>query len=579
MIGDPDVVVIGAGGDGPALAWRLGAAGVDVLILEAGPWHGNEEWPNPHEESTNVACDDTDALSGALLDEQFTDLEDDMKRPTDGKLRWGPADRDRAPWTRTIPQNAFAWQVAGVGGSTLVYLGNHPRAYPASVTDDDAWPFDYAELVPYYRHLEETHPVRPAPTTPKEELFYHGCREAGWDRHATKDVTDPGYRPMPNAILQPDEALRGPYGGEYEYPEVAGSTLAGQELHGDPHPRGAPVEERAKRSTLVGLVPKALETGHVTVRPNAFVTDIRTETRGGTEIATGVEYRDTWRGRTRSVDADVVVMAAGAIETPRLWLNSGLPDTEWVGRGLTTHWFDWVVGFFDGDTLEDVLGERKVRPYVGQNGAARFDYPGLGGLAVNAMPPAITAASVFSISQAGYSFDVDVPEAAPWDTRGRVVGRELKELMADYPRMLTIIVHTDDEPRTDNGVRLDPIVEDEHGPLPLVEWTPSDEDDRRRDRLAEIAADILRSAGAERVHRTDQAPVLLHMQSTMSLGKVTDSGAEARAVDRLFIADHSLIPNGLGGANPTHTGQALALRTADVILDRYFPGAAIPNDA
>jgi choline dehydrogenase-like flavoprotein len=570
MSADTEVLVIGAGGDGPALAWRLAGHGADVHVLEAGPWHGNEDYPEPHEQPGARQTATTAPLSGDLLDEQYTDHEDEMKRPTNGKLRWGPADRERAPWARTIPQNALVWQVAGVGGTTLVYLGNHPRAYPQSVTDDAAWPFDYDELVPYYRELEELHPVRPAPTTPKEAVFYHGCREAGYERNTGKDVRTPGYRPMPNAILQPSEALRGEYDGSYRYPEVEGSTLAGQELHGDPHPRGAPVAKRAKRSSMVSLVPRALETGNVSIQPNAFVTDVLTERRGGDLVATGVEYRDTWRGETDRIEAEIVVMAAGAVETPRLWLNSGLPDNEWVGRGLTTHWYDWVVGVFEEAQLQEIIGRDALRPYVGQNGAARLDYPGLGALAVNAMPPAITAASVLSISQAGYSFDNDVPAKRPWDTAGRMVGRELKEFMADYPRMLTVIIHTDDQPRRENGVRLDPTTRDEHGPVPVVEWEPSAEDDQKRERLATIAAEILDAAGAAHVHRTDQAPVLLHMQSTMALGKVTDSAGETRDVNRLFIADHSVLPNGLGGANPTHTGQALAVRIADRIHERYL---------
>ena len=565
-----EVLVVGAGADGPALAWRLAEQGVDVHILEAGPFHGNEDYPAPHRSPGARQTDSADSLSGALLDRQFTNQEDEMTSPTSGRLRWGPADRERAPWTRTMPANALVWQVAGVGGTSLVYLGNHPRAYPESVTDDPRWPLDYTDLVPYYRELESLHPVGPAPTTPKEAVFYHGCREAGYERHATLDVDSVGYRPMPNAILPPDEQLRGEYDGDYRSPDVEGSTLAGQELHGDPHPRGAPVEERAKRSSLVSLVPEALATGNVTIQPNAFVTDVLTERRGGDLVATGVEYRDTWRGERERVHADAVVLAAGAVETPRLWLNADLPEGPWVGRGLTTHWFDWVVGFFEADVIEEILGDDEIRPYVGQNGAARLDYPGLGALAVNAMPPALTAASSFSISRAGFSVDNDVPADRPWDTRGRVAGRRLKEMMAAYPRMLSVIVHTDDQPRRENGVRLDPTVTDEHGPVPVVEWEPAPEDDRKRDRLAEIAAEILHAAGAHHVHRTDQAPLLLHMHSTMALGRVTDSAAEARAVDRLFLADHSVLPNGLGGANPTHTGQALALRTADSIAERYL---------
>jgi hypothetical protein len=48
---------------------------------------------------------------------------------------------------------------------------------------------------------------------------------------------------------------------------------------------------------------------------------------------------------------------------------------------------------------------------------------------------------------------------------------------------------------------------------------------------------------------------------------------EARGVDRLFIADHSVLGNSLGGPNPTNTGQALAMRTAEKLSERYFTDA------
>ena len=34
----------------------------------------------------------------------------------------------------------------------------------------------------------------------------------------------------------------------------------------------------------------------------------------------------------------------------------------------------------------------------------------------------------------------------------------------------------------------------------------------------------------------------------------------------LFVGDSSILPNGLGGPNPTLTAQAMAARTADQIL-------------
>lgn len=564
-----EVVVVGSGPDGSALAWRLGELGIETLVLEAGPFHGNERWPSPHDGVGHRTADDPDSLSGALLDAQFSAREGEMNNPVDGTLRWGPADRSRPPWTRLVSGGTSIWQLAGVGGTSLHYLGNHPRAYPSAVDEQGEWPIAYADLVPYYQYLEAELPVHPAPTAPKEALFYHGAREVGYDLLTGLNVTEAGYRPFPNAILPPDERLADTYDGDYRYPDVTGDTLSGHELQGGPHPRGAPVEQRARRSANVALIPRALRTGNVTVRPNAFAVDVLTVGSPGSLSATGVRFRDTWSGALRRVSADVVVLAAGCIETPRLWLNSGLPANEWVGRGLTTHWFDFLAGVFDADTLEETIGQPTVDPYVGQNAAARVDLPGVGALALNAFSPGMTAVSAYANSRAGYWFETDSSDE-PWDSHGRIVGRRLKELMADYERTLTVIVHTDDRPHRENGVGVDHTTVDEHGPVARVEWEPSPEDDGRREELVRQAARLLRAAGASHVHRADPGPILLHMQTTMPMGKVTDEACEAREVDRLFVADHSVLPNGLGGANPTHTGQALALRTAEQIAERYF---------
>jgi len=72
------------------------------------------------------------------------------------------------------------------------------------------------------------------------------------------------------------------------------------------------------------------------------------------------------------------------------------------------------------------------------------------------------------------------------------------------------------------------------------------------------------------------APVLLHVQSSMAIGKVLDAGGEAANVNRLFVADHSALANGVGGATPTHTGQALALRSAEHAAARHFGGVDDP---
>ena len=565
-----DAVVVGAGADGPVVAAELGAAGLDVLVLEAGPWHGNANWERPHAEAGGDASGDASDLDRELLESQFTRRELDMG-PFVGKFRWGPADRTRPRWFRSPPEGGDIFQVAGVGGTTLHYLGNHPRAYPAAVDRQGHWPIEYADLLPYYRRNEAFLSVGPAPTTAKEALFFQGAERAGWDLLDVKNVTGPGYRPQPNAHLPADDRLRRPdYEGSFRYPDVRGSTLSGHDMQGNPSPIGAPVDEKAKRAANVTWVPAALETGNVTIRPNAFVTDVHTESVLGTPQATGVRFRDTWSGSTTDVSADVVVLAAGAIETPRLWQNADLPEHEGVGRGLTIHWPDVVLGTWRAGTLEDRVGKPTVDPHVGHDSGARFDYPGLGCIQIGAIGPGFSSTIFFGASRSGYERFTDAADREPWDSVGRVVGPELKRYMADYRRSLGLLIITDDRPHDHNRVETLPAA-DEHGPVPSVSYDPDPEDDERRDELCRIAAHILREAGAAHVHRADIPPSPLHIHSTMRMGVVTDGACEARPVDRLFVGDHSVLPNSLGGPNPTNTGQAVAMRTAERILERYFP--------
>lgn len=83
-------------------------------------------------------------------------------------------------------------------------------------------------------------------------------------------------------------------------------------------------------------------------------------------------WRDTRTGERFTEEAKVVVLAGGCTETPRLCLNSALPNPNgWVGRGFTNHFFDWLVGVFPFET-----GSLK-----GPGSGGRVDYPGIGGLA------------------------------------------------------------------------------------------------------------------------------------------------------------------------------------------------------
>ncbi|PZD96733.1 GMC family oxidoreductase [Paenibacillus sambharensis] len=564
---DPDVIVIGAGGGGAVMAKELGEAGLQVLVVEAGPWYGNSRWPEPNGERGGSSSGDPADLDISLLRSQYVKLENEMNDLITGRFRWGPADRGRAPWFRNVVQRGYIWQAAGVGGTTQTYLSNSPRAYPAAIGKD--WPISYRELIPYYERVEATLPVAFAPTTAKEELFYYGASRAGWELIPTLNVTRPGFRPQPNAILPPNPKLMDPRYTLEELSRMEGCTLAGHCLNGCPH--GPSVDKAAKRSTLVSYIPLALKTGNVQIMPNSYVMKVITERTGGLRTA-GVIVRNTWSGELQEIRSRVVVMAAGCVESPRLWLNSGLPANSWVGKGLTNHCMDWVTGIFDEHVLARILGSGEINPFIGHTSGCRFDYPGLGTVQVSGQSPGLTSSMSYGISQSGYNpFLLDTAHGLPGVSQGRIAGAALQQLMISYRRSLSLVIFTDDEVDPRNGIAADPVNRDEHGPVPRVSYVPTARTMQKREQLIRIAIDILRQAGAREIIRINWPDALMiHMQSTMRMGHVVDMNGEAYQVKRLFIADNSMLCNGLGGANPTLTTQALAVRTAEKIQAGYF---------
>jgi choline dehydrogenase-like flavoprotein len=536
MTGEPDVIVIGAGGGGPVAAKELAERGLRVTLLEAGPWL------DP--------------------DRDFSRLEHDMSAIATGRLRWGPADRSRSPWPRAREGVGLILQSAGVGGSTLHYNGISPRAFVPSV--DDRWPMDYADLIPYFERAEAFLPVSQVrDLATKDALFAEGCERTGLVRNDSRDSARPSWKPCYNAILPIADMTPN---GSLRHPEVAGCTMCGHCLQGCPHPAGAPVTAKAKRATNVSYVPAAVASGNCEVVTDAFATAILFEDRAGAGMrrarVRGVRWRDQSTGGTREAEARTVVLAAGSIESPRLWLGSGLPNSfDAVGRRLTMHLQDFVTGFFG----------REVHPNVGQVTMARADFPGYGTFWSQGFGPQAFAV-VIAAAGAGYWDEPD--EGEPWDLRGQGWGREAVRRIGEYQRSLTIALSTDDDAHPDNRITLardwDP---DEHGVVPRVTYRPTPQSVERQTWLARKAAEVLRAAGAREVHRTDIRPVFMtHIMGTMRMGSdpatsVVDAGGEAHEVEGLFVTDSSVLP-GVGGANPTLTAQALATRTADHIADR-----------
>src|SRR5262245_52509179 len=560
-----DVIVVGAGGGGAVVAKELAARGLDVLLLESGP-------------------------AFADVQRDWTHFEIDANHASTGYFRAGPPDRSKPPSVRELPQNSVVLQVSGVGGTTNHYFGNSPRAMPGVFLgyqgrDREAYdtahpfPFRYHDLLPYYEWVEATLPVQTAAMSTKDEVFFDGAERIGLPFQKGKDILGAAFRPQENAILQPKGiAGRTADPRQLVFPRAQGCTFCGHCLQGCFEPLGAPINLKAKRATSVSYIPMALTADRwaragkaLTLATDACATRVSTDGHG---VARSVTWRVGATGEQFTDEARVIVLAGGAVETPRLWLNSGLPNpNDRVGRGLSDHFIDVVIGIMPFD----------IRSTSGPHSGARADFPGRGSILNAAVPPAFTALAL-SLSDAGTSGFSDNGSAADphgADGVGRLIGVDLKSALSDIDRLLPITILTDDDVEPHNRVALSTTLPpDEHGAVPRVEVRRRERSLRtvaNREFLVEQSVRLLRAAGAARVHRLNWPPVLFHIHATMRMGldaadSVLDEHAEARWVKRLFVADNSALANALGGPNPTLTTQALATRTAERIFRTYFDG-------
>jgi choline dehydrogenase-like flavoprotein len=559
-----DVIIIGAGAGGPVVAKELAAKGLNVLLLEAGAYVTHPE------------------LSWTLF-------ENDAINSSFGYFRFGPADRSKEGWKRDLAQTSLLPDSSGVGGTTNRYAGNCPRAMPGVFpgyegNDKQAYdaahlfPFGYKELVPYYEWVEHTLPVETAPMGTKEEIFFDAAEKLGLPLQTGKDIVEAAFRPQENAILQPrGNAGRTSDRQRLTYPQAYGCCFCGHCYVGCVNPHGAPVNLKAKRSTNSSYVPMALTADSwaggkpATLITDAFVTRINVDLQ---LAAQSVTWRVGATGETVTEESKVIVMAGGTIETPRLWLNSGLPNpNEQVGRGLTDHYMDNVIGvmpFYTGNSK-------------GPGSNARVDLPGRGMLELGNDSPAsqVLLASFSDAGIAGFNNSGAPEDLHGADAVGALIGLDLKAVLSNLDKLLNINVMTDDDVELQNRITLSTsFPPDEHGPVARIEVNHRNRSGRtveNREFLAKRAVELLRAAGASKVYRINWPPLLFHVHSTMRMGliendSVLDENGEARWVKRLFIADGSALANSLGGPNPALTIQALATRTAEKIFQLYFDG-------
>ncbi|MBP1684942.1 MAG: hypothetical protein H6Q33_1085 [Deltaproteobacteria bacterium] len=558
---DADVVIVGAGAGGLAAAWRLTTQGARVTLLEAGRrYEPTRDYPQTDDDFElrpfpyNAAVDDEGEPRYGYGPAQ------EVEPALAAYRSWNRAQGALAPGnTRRYAQYAH---VRGVGGSTLHFQGEAHRYHPDSLRMRSLfgvgvdWPISYAELARYYDLAEHVigvaapadnrfRPRSSVPVLPPHPLSYASMRLV--PAFATLGATL-----IPNALAILPTAYNGRPPCNYCNACTSGCPL------GD------------KGSADVTFLPTALATGRLDLRTQAQALQVETDPHGQ---AAAVVYRDAG-GAHQRVTARYVLLAGGAVETPRLLLLStsarfpnGLANgLRQVGEHLTESLFWLSVAL-----LPDRVDSYRGLPIDG----AAWDF---------AVPARIANGCVggFRLSSAHGAAGLRGPAAYAERLVPGFGAAHQRHLAAVFGHAVALLALGDWLPNRRTRVDLDPSLKDSAG-IPLARITSHLGDNERQllQRMADTTRALCTAAGAQVVEETSALDLFstAHVLGTCRMGddpaqSVADADGFSHEVPNLAFADGAVVPSSGSGDSPMLTITALALRTADRLIARSQSRAA-----
>ena len=295
-----DVVIIGSGASGGAVAYTLCKAGFKVAVLEKGRLMNREEFSKDE-----LAYCRRDLVTPSLFDEYHT-----IEEKVEGQ--WEATPTYESGWS--------FWNGNIVGGSSNFMSGMLHRLHPddfrlqtkygdiegANVVD---WPISYDDMEPYYTLAEalvgisghhEKHKYEAPRSTPN--FTQPPTKENAVVRLIDKSCKTLGLTSLvtARAVLSKDMPGR----DACYYSNYCGSYGC---------------SSGAKGSSREALLKPALATGHLTLLSNTHVKYLHTEAKEAVKYAVVV---DTITGKEKRIEGKMFVVAAQAHESSRLLLNS-----------------------------------------------------------------------------------------------------------------------------------------------------------------------------------------------------------------------------------------------------------------
>lgn len=541
-----DVCIIGSGAGGAPIAYELSRAGFNVVVLEKGKYYKEEDFSK---DELSIARRE---IFKPKLSDEFHIIKD---KDQEGNLTH--YDGREYNWS--------FWNGSMVGGSSNLMSGFFHRLKPndfklksiygeiegANVED---WPISYEELEPFYTKVEQVIGVsgkvkehrflEPRSTIdfPFESLLEN--KVTSWFDKACEALQIESL-PTPRAIL-PNTALNRQ---ACSYSNFCGSY---------------PCSTGAKGSARASLLQKC----SAKIITEAFVYELKSDAK---TVSSALYYDN--QGKSHKIKAKIFIVAAQAIESSRLLLNS---KNNYFPQGLANN--------------NNQVGKNLIFS-AGGVGEGRFVFEDL------------TQEQQKELMQRGFFFNRSVQQWYEYEEEGKtlkggtidflfehanIIPKVLRELYDDNgnimwgealenkikhtlttSRVLTFEVFNDWLPTNDCFVSIDEKEKDKYGvPVGVINLYGHPHDLKVGEYLAKKAVTILEQMGARNISMSvSSSPPPNLVAGGCRFGddkqtSVLDKNCKAHELDNLYVTDASFMPTG-GSVPYTWTIYANSFRVAE----------------
>lgn len=527
-----DVVVIGAGVCGSLLATRLARTGRSVVLLESGPKIRRSDLVQRYRESAFKS----DFMSPYPYSPQAP------------QPRYTPTPNDYLD--QAGPNPFHAQYIRILGGTTWHWAAQLWRNVPNDFRTQSLygvgrdWPISYDDLEDYYYQAEVIAGVGGEPDngSPRKKPFPMERVPASWLQQRVTQRLAGEFRVIDDATGRNSRSYDG-------RPACCGNNNCMPICPIDAQYHG-------------GLAAQEAEDNGVRIITEAVVYNLEHDSDGR---ITAASYYD-WDKGSHRVTGKTFVLAANAIETPRLLLMStsdqfpeGIANSrDMVGRHLCDH--PAIKVSFDAD--EPLWpGRGPVSPCsIGQfrDGDFRSEHAPF---RIDISNGSKVASVTQELLKEGY------------------FGRELEEQVRfRAARRMSIKNALEQLPDPDNRVTLSDKKDAMGLPTPRMHWSIGDYERRGTEQARQCYERIAEKLGGTNIKHSKEGAFSnrQHITGTLSMGldpatSVTDAWGRAHDHDNLFMVGTGVMPT-VGTCNVTLTAMALALRTADRIAEETRHG-------